>query len=84
MTLTLNLSQEEEQRLRALAVQQGTDAQEVVLQAVRKMLPPQTVSDRIAALRTLLEDDEEEQRETGEYLQHALDEDRLSFRKLYS
>ena len=84
MTLTLNLSQEEEQRLRDLAVQQGTDAQEVVLQAVRKLLPPQTAADRVAALRTLLDDDESEQRETGEYLKRVLDEDRLSDRKLFS
>ena len=83
MTLTLNLSQEEEQRLRALAAQQGTDAQEIVLDAMRKLLPSQTVADRVAALRTLLDDDEAEQRETGEYLKRVLDEDRLSDRKLF-
>lgn len=84
MTITLDLSSEEQQRLQDLATQQGLEAQEVVLQAVRRLLPSQTVADRLAALRTLLEDDEEEQRETGEYLQRVLDEDRLAYRKLYS
>ena len=35
------------------------------------------------ALRTLLEGDEKEQRETFEYLKQALDEDRPSDRKLF-
>lgn len=48
-------------------------------------LPPQ---DHCTELVTLLqawidEDDPEEQRETGEYLVRALDEDRLSDRKLF-
>jgi hypothetical protein len=34
-------------------------------------------------LRAWSEDDEDEQRETLEYLQRALDEDRLSNRKLF-
>jgi hypothetical protein len=38
----------------------------------------------IELLNSLLEGDEEEQRETGEYLMKVLDEDRLSYRKLFS
>ena len=34
-------------------------------------------------LQTWIDGDAEEQRETGEYLIHALDEDRLSDRKLF-
>lgn len=34
-------------------------------------------------LRRWREEDEEEQRETWEYLKKALDEDRLSYRKLF-
>lgn len=37
----------------------------------------------IELLRSLREGDEEEQRETGEYLIRALDEDRPSYRKLF-
>ena len=84
MTITLELSPEEQQRLQELATQQGKKAEEVVLQAVKRVLPPQSVADRVAALRTLLDDDAQEQQETGEYLKRVLDEDRLSYRKLYS
>ena len=37
----------------------------------------------IELLRSLREGDAAEQRETGEYLMRVLDEDRLSYRKLY-
>ncbi len=37
----------------------------------------------VHSLRTLLDGDEEEQRETFEYLKQALDEDRPSNRKLF-
>ncbi len=84
MTITIDLSPEEQQRLQELARQQGLEAEEVVLRAVKRLLPPQSVADRIADLRTLLDDDEQEQQETGEYLKRVLDEDRLSYRKLYS
>ena len=38
----------------------------------------------LRALDTLLEGDEEEQRETFAFLKKALDEDRPSYRKLFS
>jgi plasmid stability protein len=84
MTLTLDLTPEEEERLRVLAARQGVAAEEYVLRAVKPLLSPEDRKEKVAALRSLLEDDEEEQRETGEYLLRALDEDRLSDRKLYS
>jgi len=37
----------------------------------------------VRALRILLEDDEEEQRETFAYLKQVLDEDRFSTRRLF-
>lgn len=37
----------------------------------------------VRALRTLLEGDEEEQRETFAYLKQGLDEDRFSTRRLF-
>ncbi len=37
----------------------------------------------VRALRTLLEGDEEEQRETFAYLKQVLDEDRFSTRRLF-
>lgn len=83
MTLTLHLTPEEETRLRELAAQQGVEAEQYVQEVVRGLLSPSNPQEKVAALRSLLEDDEEEQRETGEYLLRALDEDRLSYRKLF-
>lgn len=37
----------------------------------------------VHSLRTMLEGDEQEQRETFEYLKQALDEDRPSYRSLF-
>ncbi len=37
----------------------------------------------VRALRTLLEDDDEEQRETFAYLKQVLEEDRFSTRRLF-
>ena len=45
---------------------------------------PRSIEEALAALRTLLDGDEQEQRETFAFLKKALDEDRLSYRKLFS
>jgi hypothetical protein len=50
---------------------QGLPAQQAQIEAV------------ISSLRTLFEDDEQEQQETFEYLKQSLDEDRPSHRKLF-
>jgi len=83
MTLTLNLTKQEEEQLKAVAAEKGLRTDECVLQAVKALLPTTAALDKVTALRSLLDDDEEEQRETGEYLLKALDEDRLSSRPLY-
>ena len=85
MTLTLHLPPELEQRLTQEAQRQGRSLDECTLVLLDKSLPPQ---DRRTELITLLqmwidEGDADEQRETGEYLIRALDEDRLSDRPLF-
>ncbi|MCP4702740.1 MAG: hypothetical protein GY862_38650 [Gammaproteobacteria bacterium] len=86
MTLTINLTPELERRLMLEASRQNISVKKCTLQLLEKNLPPQ---DRQTILVSLLQswiDDEEnaiEQQETGEYLIHNLDEDRLSNRKLF-
>lgn len=85
MTLTLHLPPELEQRLTREAQSQGLSLDEYALALLDKSLPSQ---ERRTELITLLqtwidEEDPEEQRETGEYLIRALDEDRLSDRPLF-
>jgi hypothetical protein len=85
MTLTLELTPDLEQRLTREAEKRGLPAEEYTLELLRQHLP---ADDRRAELMVILrswteEGDAEEQRETGEYLIQALDEDRLSDRKLF-
>jgi hypothetical protein len=85
MTLTLHLSPELEQRLKQEAKRQGLSLHTYALQLLAQSLPPK---DQQTELVTLLqswidEGDPEEQRETGEYLIRALDEDRLSNRQFF-
>jgi hypothetical protein len=85
MTLTLSLPPELEQRLTEEAQRQGMPTDEYALRLLEEHLPPK---DRRAELVTLLQswidaDDDEEQKETGDYLVRALDEDRLSDRQLF-
>ena len=87
MSLTIELSPQEEQRLREEAARQGLPPEELVLQAVKQLIPSDSndIEARLARLdRILLDpDDAEDQRETWEFLKKALDEDRLSYRKLF-
>ncbi|MFO1433933.1 MAG: hypothetical protein U1F76_28195 [Candidatus Competibacteraceae bacterium] len=85
MTLTLNLPPELEQRLRQAATGRGLSLDAYTVQLLDQSLPP---TDRPTAIVTLLqswldEKNTEEQQETGEYLIHALDKDRLSDRPLF-
>lgn len=85
MTLTLHLPPDLEQRLTQEAQRQGRSLDDYTLELLNKSLPPQ---DHRTELVTLLqtwidEEDPEEQRETGEYLIRALDENRLSDRPLF-
>ena len=55
MTITLELSPEEEQRLQQLAAQEGKDVQEIALQAVKLLLPrPKPTPEEIAAAKAEL------------------------------
>jgi hypothetical protein len=84
MTLVIDLKPEEEARLRQAAAIRGMSAEELALQAVKSVLAPASVEERLARLATVMDiGDEEEQRETWEYLKRVLDEDRLSDRKLF-
>ncbi len=85
MTLRMDLPADLAERLRQAAERRGLSADAYTLGLLEQHLPP---VDRRAALVALLQswidaDDADEQKETGDYLIRALDEDRLSDRKLY-
>lgn len=86
MDVTLNLTPELGRRLRSAARQHGVSADEYTLRLLDRHVPG---DGQAAALASLLqawidvEDDEGEQRETGDYLVRTLDEDRLSGRQLF-
>lgn len=52
-------------------------------EAPERMSAQERIQTTVRALRTLLEDDAEEQRETFAYLKQVLDEDRFSTRRLF-
>lgn len=85
MTLTLDLPPELERYLLQEADQQGVSVETMTLQLLAKSFQlRQNRVDAISMLQSWIEDkDVKEQRETGEYLVQALDEDRPSERKLF-
>jgi hypothetical protein len=85
MTLTLHLSPELEQYLLQEANQQGLSVEAVALQLLtNSILLKQKQAEAVSLLQSWMdEEDGEEQQETGQYLIHALDDDRLSERKLF-
>jgi hypothetical protein len=85
MTLTLNLSPELEQYLLQEASQKGLSVEAVALQILASsILLKQKQVEAINLLQSWMNDeDDNEQQETGLYLIHALDDDRLSERKLF-
>ncbi|HTG32859.1 MAG TPA: hypothetical protein VLB76_07980 [Thermoanaerobaculia bacterium] len=85
MTLTLNLPQDLEKRLRHEAVRQGLPADTLTLQLLDQHLPSDKTQGKLTALLQswIEEGDAQEQKETGEYLVQTLDEDRLSERRLF-
>lgn len=85
MTLTLNLSPELEQYLLQEADQQGLSVEAIALQLLaNSILLKQKQSKAVNLLQSWIDDEDvEEQQETGQYLIHALDNDRLSERKLF-
>jgi hypothetical protein len=85
MMLTLSLPKELEERLVQEAERHGLTAAEYTVQILEAQLPPVARrAELVALLQTWIEEgDSEEQRETGDQLIRALDEDRLSDRKLF-
>lgn len=85
MTLNLNLPPELEQYLTQQAQQQGISIETYTLQILQEyILPKENQSKLVNLLQSWIDEgDVDEQQETGEYLIHALDEDRLSDRKLF-
>jgi hypothetical protein len=85
MTLTLDLPIEIEQYLLQEAKQQGLSIESVTLQLLTSsIMLKQKQIDAVNLLQSWIDDeDSEEQQQTGAYLIRALDEDRLSDRKLF-
>ena len=85
MTLTLDLPSEVEQYLLEEANQQGLSIESVTLQLLQSFIClRQKQAKAVNLLQSWMDDEDiEEQQETGQYLIGALDEDRLSERKLF-
>ncbi|NEQ14773.1 MAG: hypothetical protein F6K44_13345 [Moorea sp. SIO3E2] len=85
MTLTLNLPPELEQYLFQEAKQQGISLEAITLQLLaNSILVRQKQAEAVNLLQSWIDDqDIQEQQETGQYLIHALDQDRLSERQLF-
>jgi hypothetical protein len=85
MTLTLNLPPALEQYLLQEADQQQISIEVMTIQLLtQSALSRQKQTAAVAMIQSWIDDaDEEEQQETGQYLINALDEDRLSDRKLF-
>jgi len=85
MTLTLNLPSEVEQYLLQEANQKGISIESVTLQLLTSfILLKQKQTKAVNLIQSWIDDeDNNEQQETGQYLIHALDQDRFSERKLF-
>lgn len=85
MTLTITLTAELEQRLKQEATRRGLPVGECAEQILANQLSRgNQKSQAVALLQSWIDaDDTEDQKETGEFLIRALDEDRPSDRKLF-
>jgi hypothetical protein len=85
MTLTLNLPSEVEEYLLQEANQKGLSIESVTLDLLTSfILLRQKQTKAVNLIQSWIdEEDSDEQQETGQYLIHALDENRLSDRKLF-
>jgi|688.fasta_scaffold247108_3 hypothetical protein len=85
MTLTLNLPSEVEEYLLQEANQKGLSIESVTLELLTSfILLRQKQTKAVNLIQSWIDDEDiEEQQETGQYLICALDEDRLSDRKLF-
>jgi hypothetical protein len=84
MTLTLDLPSELEQYLLREANAQGISIESMTLRLLINSIPTkQKQAEAVKLIQSWIDEDDEEQQETGQYLIQALDEDRLSDRKLF-
>lgn len=85
MTLTLDLSSELAQRLNEEAAKRGVSADELTVELLERSLPIDgRGSQAVELLQSWIdEENADEQKATGDELLKALDEDRLSDRKLF-
>lgn len=84
MTLTLSLTPEVEQYLAHEAKEQGLSIEAYTLQLLTEhIIRKEKQTKLVNLLQSWADDEDTEQQETGEYLIHALDENRLSDRKLF-
>ena len=85
MTLTLPLSPKLEERLSREASRFGVAPADYAIRILDQYLPPPDAgAAAVALLQSWIDDpDAEEQKQTGDYLVRALDEDRLADRKLF-
>jgi hypothetical protein len=85
MPLTLNLTSEIEQYLSQKAREKGLSLEDYVLKLLKDTILEQEKQTKLVNLLQswIDEEDEQEQKETGEYLIEALDQDRLSERPLF-
>ena len=85
MTLLLDLPTELEERLVQEAERIGLPTEDIAIKLLDKHLPSgERRKKAMALLQSWIDDeDEQEQKDTGNYLQQVLDEDRLSDRKLF-
>ena len=85
MPLTLNLTSEIEQYLSQKAREKGLSLEAYVLKLLKDTILEQEQQTKLVNLLQswIDEEDEQEQKETGEYLIEALDQDRLSERPLF-
>jgi hypothetical protein len=85
MTLNLSLPHDLEERLQHEAERQGLPADALTLRLLDQHLPARDHrAELVDLLQSWIEDgDVQEQKETGEFLVKALDEDRLSDRPLF-
>jgi hypothetical protein len=85
MTFVLDLPADLEQRLQQEAQRRGLSKDQVTLRLLDENLPATNQSSAVGALLQswIDENDGGEQKETGDYLVRALDEDRVSERRLF-
>lgn len=84
--MTVTLPPELERRLSVEAAKQGLDVEQFAVKVLDQCLPADRKADAVALLQSWIDADDSEaaeQKATGDFLIQALDEDRLSDRKLF-